>query len=174
MRTVRCSACRGVRGVCPRAMLARGRGCLPKGDVCPEGCLPRGVSVQGGPAQGGVFRGVSSGGCLPRMGCVSQHALRGLSDQGSFWSGDVGQGVYGQGGVWPGGCLARGMSAWGVSAQWVYVLGVSVQGVSAHRGVYPIMHWFRHLPSVDRILDTRVWKHYPSATTLRTVIRESN
>ena len=30
------------------------------------------------------------------------------------------------------------------------------------------MHWARH-PPVDRILHTRLWRHYLSATTLRTV-----
>ena len=61
-------------------------------------------------------------------------------------------------------------------------VGVSTRGVSAHGGVclgwgvypsihwtgvwYPSMHWG---VSVDRILDTRLWKHYLSATTLRTV-----
>ena len=32
-------------------------------------------------------------------------------------------------------------------------------------GVYPSMHWGRPLPPVDRILDTRLWKHYLSATS---------
>ena len=63
--------------------------------------------------------------------------------------------------------------------------GLPAQGVSAQGGVcpegcvYPSMHWewgvsapvyagIHHLP-VDRILDTRLWKHYLSVTTLRTV-----
>ena len=65
----------------------------------------------------------------------------------------------------------------------------SARGVSAQGGVYPSMHWVggvcipactgwevcpsacwdTHSPVVNRIIDTRLWKHYLSATTLRTV-----
>ena len=53
------------------------------------------------------------------------------------------------GGGW---CLSSGVSAWGLSAQG--------RGVSEHA-----MWHTPHLP-VDRILDTRLWKHYFSATTV--------
>ena len=43
--------------------------------------------------------------------------------------------------------LGRGVSAWGVSAP-------------VHAGIHTPP------PSVDRILDTRLWKHYLSATTV--------
>ena len=41
-------------------------------------------------------------------------------------------------------------------------------------GVYPSMHWSRHPPTppVDRILNTRLWKYYLAATSLRTVMMQ--
>ena len=49
------------------------------------------------------------------------------------------------------------------------------RGVWPEGGVCPgqvsdPVHAGIHTPSMDRILDTRLWKHYLSATTLRTVI----
>ena len=71
MHTLRCSGHMLVEGgVCP-------------GGVCPgvsaKGCLPRGISAQGGVWTRGVclWSGVPpGGGCLRRGMCVSQHALR--------------------------------------------------------------------------------------------------
>ena len=55
------------------------------------------------------------------------------------------------GGVYPGGDCPGGVSAW---------------------GVHPSMHWGRHHPTPgDGMLDTGLWKHYLSTTTLRTVIK---
>ena len=51
------------------------------------------------------------------------------------------------------------------------VLSVLVVGGGADQGgVYPSMHWGRHPPPVDRILETCLWKHYLSAIMLRQMI----
>ena len=67
-----------------------------------------------------------------------------------------------QGCVWPGGVCLGGGGLTGVEA--VCPRG-SYQGVSADRGVYLSMHWAGGFP-VDRILDTHLWKHNLSTTTL--------
>ena len=59
------------------------------------------------------------------------------------------KGMYAQGDVCPRGCMPRGMYAQGVC--------VRVQGRGLPRGEYTPM---------DRILDTRLWKHYLSTTTV--------
>ena len=67
---------------------------------------------------------------------------------------------------WAGGCLPRGGGG--------CLLGVCLpMGCLPGGGVYPSMHWGRHPPSVDRILDTHLWKYYLAATSLRTVINYS-
>ena len=67
--------------------------------------------------------------------------------------GESTRGMSAQGDVCPGVCVCPGVSE-GVSGR-----GVSAQGVSSSP----------HSP-VDRILDTRLWKHYFPQLLLRTVI----
>ena len=75
--------------------------------------------------------------------------------------------------VWPGGCLPMGVSAS------VYTdAGIHTPLPGRHSpGVWPggmcIPACTEAHPPVDRILDTRLWKHYLSATTLRTVIKST-
>ena len=111
-----------------------------------SGCLMGGICL------GGVCPGV----CLPRN--------RGLPREGVCPEGSVCRG-----GVpvclsaWGGG-LPRGVSAWGMSAQ-----GVSAQGGCLPVGAVclgGVCQGGVYLPhSVDRILDTRLWKHYLFATS---------
>ena len=103
--------------------------------------------------------------CIP-VGCVPSAAVAGRGGEGevsargclAWWGRELsGQGAVYPRGVCPGGewgCLDRGMSG----------QGVSVQRVSAKRGVS--QHALGQRPPVDRILDTHLWKHYLSATTL--------
>ena len=90
--------------------------------------------------------------CIP-VGCVPSATVT-VCLGGLFW---LGGGVFVQGCV----CLARGCLPGGVSARRVCVCVcrgcVCPGGVSARRGV--------HLPSVDRILGTRLEKHYLSTTS---------
>ena len=108
--------------------------------------------------------------CIP-VGCVPSTAVaargwlprRGVSDQGVSTRG---------------GCLPSGVSAEGMSAQGVYPssehvlgkLGVCIPACTGQVGVSAC--WDTH-PPVDRILDTRLWKHYLSATMLRTVMKRN-
>ena len=100
------------------------------------------VSAQGVSAQGGCLHR----GCLPGGVC--------------------------HGGVCPG-VSAREVSARGYLAGGVYPGSVCPAGsvsqytLGRRGGVCPVHAWI-HLP-VDRILDIRLWKHYLSTTTLRTV-----
>ena len=87
-------------------------------------------------------------------------------------------GVCSRGGV----CSQGGVCSWGMSAPrgWVSARGgCLLPGVSApggvwsggvcSGGVYSSMHWGRHPPPVDRILDTHLWKYYLGPTSLRPV-----
>ena len=120
-------ACTGQWGCQSRGWCLPGR-VSAQGNICPGGCLPRGVSTQGVSAWWGMsaWWGVCPGGVFPGSDC-----LWGVYPQGVC-----------SGGVCPGGCLPRG---------WVYIPACTGQGVSApvHAGIPP-------LPSVDRILDTRL------------------
>ena len=103
--------------------------------------------------------------CIP-VGCVPSAAVT------------VGGGV-----CFPGGVLSdRAVCFLGVYflGEGVCFPGVLSGGCASRAGggclplgyVYTSMHWGRHTtppPHVDRILETRLWKYYPVATSLRTV-----
>ena len=65
----------------------------------------------------------------------------------------------------PVGCVPSAAVAvcWGCLPVGCLPRGVSAQGVSDWGGVYPSACW--DTPPMDKILDTRLWKHYLSATS---------
>ena len=68
--------------------------------------------------------------------------------------------VLGKGGVYPGGVCLEGCLPGRCLPRW----GVCLGGVCRGGGVCP--KEYRNTPPVDKILDTRLWKHYLPATTV--------